>query len=393
MKICEKCAGCRACEMACPVNAITMVEDEEGFRQPKIDENVCVSCGLCKKICPQSNRIQIEMLKPQAAYAAQLSDENVLMTSTSGGVFAALAQDVFAVGGVVFGVKMDENQRAVHCMTDDISQLSSIRGSKYVASDTADTYRRAKEKLDSGVQVLYSGCPCQIAGLRAFLRKDYSNLLTVDVICHGAPSQKLFDVYRKGLEKKQGQVRDYLFRDKSRYGWGVYWSYVNASGKKKTGGIHDNPYCSAFIDNTANGECCYECRYVGLENRVGDITLGDYWSVDRVHPEMASNKGVSAVICNTEVGRKWAERALEKCRFVPSSAEIIGKYNPSLMEASIRPQVRDTIYKGIDSKSPEAFVKENLHIPMKKYIKTKIRLKIPYGARVRIKKLKALIKG
>lgn len=388
-EICEKCAGCRACEMACPANAIEMVEDVEGFRFPHIIEEKCISCNICKKICPQNSRLSVKgQLNTHTAYAAQFNNDEILMTSSSGAFFAALALEVLEGGGVVFGVEMNQDYHAVHTIIENKRELYRIRSSKYVASDPLTSFKLAKEKLDTGKVVLFSGCPCQIAGLKAYLRKPYENLVTVDIVCHGTPSQKLFDVYRTGMEEKFGApIEKYQSRDKEKYGWGVYWSYI-LNGKKKYGGLHDDPYCSTFIDHSANRECCYQCRYVGIENRSGDITLGDYWGVDVIHPEMASNKGVSAVISNTAKGQEWVEKALRYCRYVESTVENIARYNPSLVKAAERPAYRDLIYKGIDEKNPAQFLDENLHIPVKKIVKTKIRLMIPYKARVFIKKLK-----
>jgi hypothetical protein len=227
-----------------------------------------------------------------------------------------------------------------------------------------------------------------VAGLRAFLRKDFDNLITVDVVCHGVPSAKLFDVYLKSLQGPEDKaVEEFKFRDKSKYGWGVYWSY-KIGKKHKTGGLHDNPYIAAFIDSKANRECCYQCKYTGVSNRPGDITLADYWGIDVVHPEMASNDGVSAVIVNSEKAMDLSQKALNKCIWTESSTDKVAKYNPSLVKSAKRPVSRDHIYEGINILSEKDFVKRNLSIPIKKIVKTKVRLMLPYNLRTMIKALK-----
>lgn len=323
------------------------------------------------------------------AYAARLKDQSILLKSSSGGFFTAIAQKVLAEKGVVFGVSTSPNGRFEHCQISSSDQLFRIQGTKYVASDTNTTYQQVKENLRQGKTVLYGGCPCQIAGLHAFLGREYENLITADIICHGTPSQKLFSTYLRALQKKVGAVEKYHFRDKSKYGWGVYWSYTKENGKVKCGGLHDDPYITHFIDGTTYRESCYHCKYLGAENRPGDITLGDYWGVDRFHPRMASKLGVSAVIVHTPQGKMWVERALDSCVYEESTVENIARYNPSLTKAAKRPAVRDTIYHGIDEFPPEVFCKEKLTVPFKGYCMTKIRLMMPYWFRVLIKKVKS----
>ena len=186
-EICRDCTGCRACENSCPVSAICMVSNVEGFIYPSIDWKQCIHCGLCKKICPQLNKIQIERLKNPKVYAAQLYDDTVLKSSTSGAFFAALAMKVLEYGGNVYGVKFDNNI-ASFCSADTFEKLNRIRGSKYISSDTGNVFKKVKADLEKNRIVLFSGCPCQVAGLRAFLKKDYENLLAVDIVCHGTPS-------------------------------------------------------------------------------------------------------------------------------------------------------------------------------------------------------------
>ncbi len=388
MIVTDKCTACRACEGVCSKNAITLIEDKESFLAACIDHNACVDCGLCRKVCPELNTIDVNRLECPPAWAAVFQDRSVLMNSSSGGFFTALANNVIDEGGVVFGVELNDVNHAVHTCIESKADLNKIRSSKYIASDTNSTYQQAKHLLNDGRKVLYSGLPCQIAGLRAFLRKDYDNLLLVDVICHGTPSIKLFDVYLEGMRQKLGySLQNYKFRDKSKYGWGCYWSFTYGN-KRKNGGQHDDPYVTAFIDGYAKRETCYECKYTGIDKRPGDITLGDYWGIDIVHPEMASNDGVSAVIANTSKGTFACEKALSQCRYVNSDAVAIGRYNPSLIRAEARPERRNNLYNGIYAKSPLQFLQENLRVSAIGVAKTKLRLMLPYKLRILIKKLK-----
>ena len=184
---------------------------------------------------------------------------------------------------------------------------------------------------------------------------------------------------------------DYKFRDKSKRGWGCYWSYKYGSNSKKNGGQHDDPYVTAFIDGYAKRDSCYFCKYVGFQNRPGDITLGDYWGIDMVHPNMASNDGVSAVIANTSKGESAVKKAFDQCTYVESTVESIGLYNPSFVTAEKRPTRRDHLYHRIYTKPSIQFLNENLKVPFYLILKTKFRLIIPYKARVLLKRFKKLI--
>lgn len=386
--ICKYCTGCRTCELLCPQKAITLKEDEEGFLVASIDKSKCINCDLCRKRCPQNLNIVNQQYNGKA-YAAQIKDEKILKDSTSGGFFSALAIETINYGGIVFGATIDENLFVYHISIDNLEDLELLRGSKYVYSDTLATFKEVKEHLENNRYVLYSGLPCQIAGLKSFLKKDFEKLITVDVICHGTPNYKLFKIYKDGIEKKlKSKISKYKFRDKQKKGWGVYWSYKYRNGmKQKSGGLYDDPYISCFINGTANKEACYQCKYIGFKKRPGDITIGDYWGIDIFHPKMASNKGVSAIIINSNKANKLIDKALKRCIFIETKKENISKYNKSLIENIKRPKKRDSIYIGINELDSLEFLNKNLKMSYKLIIKTKIRLMIPYKLRVKIKKV------
>lgn len=218
-RITEYCTGCRACEQLCTKKAIRMVADKEGFLTATIDRNLCVDCGLCAKRCPQ-NRKDLLHEKPLATWAVRLKDKATLFRSASGGAFAGLAAFVISQRGAVFGVKYDEEMRAVHAKAETWEELQPLLSSKYVQSDTGNTFAEVRRLLNEGRLVLYSGTGCQIAALRSFLGKDYDNLMLVDLICHGVPSPLLFSRYLEFLRKKHGtNIDEYDFRDKCG-GWG-----------------------------------------------------------------------------------------------------------------------------------------------------------------------------
>ena len=225
-KITEYCTGCRACEQLCPKQCIHMEVDGEGFLVAKVDQQVCINCGLCAKKCPQ-NREDLQYRVVRETWAARLKNEKILYRSASGGAFAGFALYFIRQGGVVYGVRWSENYMAYHAKAETEEQLFPLLSSKYVQSDTARTFTEVKNLLKAGGRVIYSGTGCQIAGLKAYLGKDYDNLITIDLICHGVPSPLLFQKYIELLAHKHGaKIEEYNFRDKSG-GWGLGYKYKN----------------------------------------------------------------------------------------------------------------------------------------------------------------------
>ncbi|MDR0764481.1 MAG: Coenzyme F420 hydrogenase/dehydrogenase, beta subunit C-terminal domain [Synergistaceae bacterium] len=218
-----KCTGCRCCAQTCPCRAISVIDDEEGFPAPKIDEGLCTNCGLCKERCPENNNPAVNA--PVKVFGARYKlDDKKLYESASGGVFLALAEKFLVEGkALVFGAALDKNNVCRHIGIRDIAGITPLQSSKYVQSDTLDTFDETKQALDHGLKVLYSGTPCQIAGLHAYFGKDYDNLYTVDVICHGVPSPALFEKYIQMLEEQEedGKIIYFNFRSKYRTGWNV----------------------------------------------------------------------------------------------------------------------------------------------------------------------------
>ena len=307
----EICSGCGACYAKCPTSAITMAPDELGFLYPKIDEDKCINCGLCRKICPSANKF-LDDGKYPSAYAVVNKDDEIRMKSSSGGVFSLIAENILAKGGVVFGAAFEEDLSITHIKCDSRDQLDRLRGSKYSQSKTADVYKEVRRCLDDGVDVLFTGTPCQIEGLYAFLGRDYDNLFTQDIICHSVPSPSVWrnfvSEYSRG--RRLGNI---FFRDKT-YGWDHYSMRLEyMDGKSELILSNKNEFMKGFINGVYARNSCSLCSGRKI-HRKADITLGDFWGVQNVDSDFNDNKGVSLVMVHSEKGegllRPLGERAI-----------------------------------------------------------------------------------
>ena len=356
----EKCCGCRCCEQICPVNAIAMKENKEGFLEPVVDEEKCISCGLCLKRCPQLQEKSNDELKIDS-YAAQNKDKEELLKSSSGGLFSVFARYILNKQGVVYGATFKEDLSVEHTEINNIEDLDLLRGSKYVQSNTLDTFSKVKNNLENNKLVLYSGTPCQIAGLKQFLQKDYKNLYLIDIVCHGVPSQKLFKKYKQSLEdKEKSKITKYSFRDKSKNGWGLNLKIEFENNKKENKRHIVDSYYKSFLHGDTYRECCYSCKYANLQ-RIGDITLADFWGIENIKSDFDIKDGVSAILVNTEKGKKLFEECKENINYMSATIESVVKDNRNLKMPTEKPKIRKTVYDNIDSKSYKEFEKENLH--------------------------------
>ena len=304
----DACTGCAACASVCPTNSITMCEDKEGFLQPHIDAGTCINCHKCEKTCPIVSPLIIPTNFDTQAYAAINKDEAVRMRSSSGGMFHALAKWTIEQGGVVFGARFNEQWEVVHDYTETLEGIEPFMRSKYVQSRIGDTFKQAKQFLEQGRWVLYSGTPCQIGGLKSYLHKDYDNLLTVDLICLGVPSPKVWRSYLKWL-KKNDLVLDVNFRDKKN-GWQDYHQLIKTSNKT----IHENkvknPYLRGFLQNVYLRRSCYDCLFK-TKHRLSDITLADAWGIQNFLPDMHDDRGTSLVLIHSELGKSILSKRTE----------------------------------------------------------------------------------
>lgn len=318
----KDCCGCSACVQTCPKHCITLAEDAEGFLYPSVDNNVCVKCGKCESVCPMHRTN--EPLKPFATYAATNPDEYVRSQSSSGGIFSLLAEYVIKRGGVVFGAAFNENWEVVHSYTGTIDGIVKFRGSKYVQSRIGTSFAETERFLKAGRNVLFSGTPCQIAGLKSFLRKDYGNLLAVDCVCHGVPSPGIFREYLKSASRPP--ISKINFRDKST-GWKHFSVTVKSENAEMSQVCHSNEYMQGFLSNLYLRPSCYDCHF--RQGRSGsDITLGDFWGIDKIRPKLDDDKGLSLVIANNKQANGLL-RALG-CNLTEMQLNDAIRYNPSI---------------------------------------------------------------
>ncbi len=329
----KDCCACGACVNSCPRDAVSMKEDEYGFLYPYIDADKCVKCGKCKTVCAYQN--YKETNTPLKTWAAVSSSERIVMHSASGGVFSTLAAAFLKSKDYVSGAVFDDGFNLHHIITDNMKDLIKLQGSKYTQSNTGDIFRQIKEKLKTGKNVLFCGCPCQVAGLKAYLGKEYGNLFTLDLICHGVPSNRMFKDYLKCYEnKKEIKTKKFLFRDKN-IGWGKNGSLISYSGKKYRLFESSVSYFYYFAQSLIMRTNCYSCKYANGK-RCGDISIGDYWGIQKEHPEclggskIDESKGVSVIIANTDKGLRLINEHRGLFNLYESTFEKAAKGNAQL---------------------------------------------------------------
>lgn len=393
MSICnyDECTGCAACLNVCPVNCITFKEDVEGFLRPFINESKCIQCGKCVKTCPANGDNNFNYSKnDMKAYAYINGDLKTLQGSASGGAFSALAKKILAENGVVFGACYENKFTVIHKGITREEQLQLLRDSKYVQSNIKNTYIEVKKYLEQGRLVLFTGTPCQIAGLYSSINyKKYNNLYTIDILCHGVPNPKIFRKYITYLEEKYGKIKKYTFRDKSKWGWGSWGSFIyndKCTGKEKKRNfiVPTDYYYSLYFKDINFRESCYKCKYAAIP-RIADLTLGDYWGIDDVMPNIKSRDGVSLILVNNTHGEKLISslELSDNSRMHQTRLDDAIRYNPTIVSSTKRPKERDEFYKN--------FNKYGFENTAKMYCKLKysevLSLYLPRKFKIKIKKI------
>lgn len=366
----KDCCGCYACYNACPNNCIRMERDTEGFFYPKVDQSSCVACGICEKLCPtESFRKEIKTI----GLAAKNIDDVVRKNSSSGGVFYLLAQYVISHNGIVFGAYLDENLNVVHGYAETMKECEKFRGSKYVQSEIGASFKFAKDFLQLGRLVYFSGTACQIAGLKAYLGKEYDNLICQDIACHGVTCDLLWTKYINYQEQKNhSKIVRFDFRNKVS-GWKQYSiCAMFENGKQKKILAYDDLYMRAFLSKLYLRPSCYSCKTKGLK-READITLADFWGVEHVMPEMDDDMGTSLVLIHSKKGKECIEEISDKMKIALVDLNLAVNYNPAIVKSGELPLNRDEFITDINNYDFKKVVKRYCGDSFVLNIKVKIR--------------------
>ena len=349
-----KCSGCHACFNKCPKKAITMKEDENGFKYPIVDKEKCINCGLCQKVCPIINNRNNEN-KPKI-YVGYNTNEEVRLKSSSGGVFTLIAKEILDRGGVVFGAAFDSEFLVSHIYIENLSEIEKLRTSKYFQSIIGDSYKKAKDFLDNGRYVLFTGTPCQIEGLLSFLGKDYERLYTQDIVCHGVPSTKVWKKYMEyRLEKDKEKPLNINFRDKRQEGWHMFSLSFKYKNNEYSKNQKQDLFMRAFLKDVCLRDSCYNCSF-RKEHRLSDITLADCWGIKNIKPEFDDNKGVSLVMINSNKGKELFESISESFKSYETTLDKAIMSNPAIIKSPNNNKYREEFFKNIDDMSFDKLV-------------------------------------
>lgn len=375
----KDCCGCEACAQICPKKCISMKCDSEGFLYPEVDALTCIDCGLCEKVCPVIN--QYDTQKPLRVCAAKNNNETERLSSSSGGVFILIAKEVLKAGGVVFGAKFDDDFNVVHDFCETEEELCKFQGSKYVQSRIGNTYTQVKKFLTEERKVLFSGTSCQIAGLKHFLRKEYDNLFSIDVVCHGVPSSLVWKNYLneiKCAKRKIGKntvllslnetslkLIDVSFRDKSN-GWKKYGFKITYVASKATENsvlkspinkqtliepFYDNIFMKGFLQNLYLRPSCHYCpAKAGMAH--SDITIADYWGIQNYHPQFDDDKGAGLVLINSTKGEQLYSSL--NLNSINTAYENGLRHNPCIERSVSEPKYRSLFWKLYSQKGLDA---------------------------------------
>ena len=344
----KDCTGCSACLNSCPVGCIVMSADEQGFRYPFVDRSSCIECGQCEIVCPVRN-LADNYHTESLFYGCKHVDDDVRRRSTSGGFFYELAKSVIVSGGTVFGVAFsDDFHKVAHIQASTLEALEPIRVSKYVQSEVESSYPLVKEALGRGKTVLFSGTPCQVAGIKSYIGQVPDNLILAEVVCHGVPSQRVWDIYLSGLEKEQGcKVMSVSFRDKSKSWRKSDFLVLFNDGTEFRQLNSENPYMKAFLKNLSLRPSCSDCRFKRFSSGA-DITMGDFWGSTELGNSFNDDIGISVVALNTPKGRKCFDSVNDNLRDVVKLSENQAfVFNEGYRESAVRNELASMFFAGL----------------------------------------------
>jgi len=348
----EDCCGCNACGDICPVNAITFVSDDEGFWYPSADPSICTGCGRCDSVCPMISKSWslTENDKTPVCYAAEHKSIAVVFASTSGGMFSALADAMYGQDGYVGGAVHNEDFSVSHFISNDRNDLARLRRSKDLQSNAEGYYKKVKDILDGGSRVLAAGLPCQTAGLLNYLQKDYQNLITVDLVCAGVNSPKVWRRYLDHIEEMAGSKIVYTENKSKEYGWhNLTQKFVFDNGEEYFDTVKTSPFIKGYVGSHLYlRPSCYECRFKGFP-RAADITIGDFWGIEDHSSKYDSDMGTSLVLVNSKKGGEFFDKIKTRinCEEVPLEWALPG--NPSLVKPMERlSDKRDEFFADLD---------------------------------------------
>ncbi len=371
----NNCCGCGGCANICPHNAVRMQKDEYGFVYPVVDADKCVNCNLCLTVCQKVNKNESDM--PLMAFAASHRSKEVLRKSSSGGVFSAIAEYFLNNGGAVCGCVFDDKLNAVHICTEKKDDFLRMRKSKYIQSDVGFIYREVKTRLKSGQHVLFTGTPCQVAALYSVVGREHENLTTMDLVCHGVPSQYMFDRFIKYLEKKyKTQIVNFNFRSK-KYGWQRYTlEFTDAHRHTTNIGKRSEFYIPSFTGGNTIRPSCLSCKYA-CANRIGDITIGDFWGHEKLDLKCDISDGTSIFTINNERSMKWLDILSKNLIYEKIDYSIAVNGNTCLQNPTPRGKERDIYMQALrDDKIEELALKYQKN-NKKTIMREKIKLSVP----------------
>ena len=372
----ENCCGCTACESVCPRNCISMISDAEGFKYPTVKKENCIGCRVCEKVCPviskDSHNLSTQICE---TYVGYFENEEVRMASSSGGIFSAIAQGVISRNGAVFGAAFDKNFEVRHIEVEDVQGLGWLRGSKYIQSNLSGVYEDVHKELKKNRPVLFTGAPCQIAGLKGYLREDYSNLITVDILCHGVPSPKVWKRYLYELELENGKIKSINFRLK-KPGWYDYSTRIEfCSGKVIEQSHFDNTFMKLFLGDICIRPSCHKCRFKNI-NRISDITIGDCWGIDRIDQDFQDDRGVSVIILHSEKGKTIFSDIKNQLYYKAYDLEKVLPSN-SQSRVSVEAHInRSKLFKCVSQNCSMAEMQKTLQLSLFDKLRRKLRTKL-----------------